>query len=103
MLPVVSPAITELTKQGVEIASNGHLFGLVRVHHWCGNDPVREDVARVDLTDALQYLRVGQSDVPGPPADVPMGAGRGRFTESGWNVSDYMQFLGWQRLKYSVR
>ena len=28
------------TKHGVEVGADGRVFGLVRVWHWCGNDPV---------------------------------------------------------------
>lgn len=102
-LPSVSPALTELTKRGVEIAPNGRVYGLVRIHHWCGNDPVREHIVRVDLADTLMFLHVGQADAPVPQLGSTVRETGGRFTEWGWNISEYMQFLGWQSMKESVR
>ena len=46
-LPSQSAALAEVTKRGVELGTNGRVWGLVRVHHWCGNDPVREQTAVV--------------------------------------------------------
>ena len=40
----------------------GRVVGLVKVYHWCGNDPVRKQWARVDLTHLLMYLHKGQYD-----------------------------------------
>jgi len=39
----------DLLRYGVEISPAGGLTGLFRIHHWCGNDPVRAELARVDL------------------------------------------------------
>jgi hypothetical protein len=44
-LPADSPALREATKRGVEIRQDGRVRALVRIHHGCGNDPVREHVA----------------------------------------------------------
>jgi hypothetical protein len=73
-LPSASPALTEMTKRRVEIVPNGQVFGLVRVHHRCGNDPVREAIASVDLADVLMFLLVGQTAVPVPQAEWTAGA-----------------------------
>jgi hypothetical protein len=92
-----------MIKRGVEIAPDGRVYGLVRVHHWCGNDPVREHIARVDLADAMMFLHIGQIDAPVPEADSTAREGGGRFTERGWNISEYVQFLGWQSMNDAVR
>ena len=55
-LPALSDALTEVVQRGVEVATNGRIFGLVKVHHWCGNDPVREHIAKVDISDMLLFL-----------------------------------------------
>src|SRR3569832_982548 len=60
-LPSESDALTEATKRGVEMAADGRIWGLVRIHHWCGNDPVREHIARVDISEMMTFLRVGES------------------------------------------
>ncbi|MDR3457727.1 MAG: hypothetical protein P4N60_09800 [Verrucomicrobiae bacterium] len=102
-LPAVSPALSELTKRGVELSADGRVYGLVLVHHWCGNDPVREDISRVDISDALMFLHIGQTAAPVPESGTTARAAGGRFTEWGWNISEYVQFIGWQSLKGSVR
>ena len=96
-LPSTSAALTELTKRGVEIAPDGHIYCLVDVHHWCGNDPVRKDLRKVDLSAALQFLHVGETDTPLRLAEQTARAPGGSFSEWGWNVSEAWRFLSWQR------
>jgi hypothetical protein len=98
-LPVVSPALVEATKRGVEIGEGGRVFGLIQIHHWCGNDPVREHIARVDLSDMMMFLHVGQTIASVPEADITNQEGGGKFTEWGWNVSEFLHFQSWQRIK----
>lgn len=100
-LPSASAALSEMTKRGVEISADGRVYGLVRVHHWCGNDPVREHIARVNISDALIFLHVGQAVAPVPKSDDTVREVGGRFTEWGWNISEYLQFQAWQHLKDS--
>ena len=85
-LPKESTALAEITKRGVEIDGQGRLYGLVRVHHWCGNDPVREHIARVDISAVLIYFREKErsSDDEDPASSS--------FSEWGWNVSDFHAF-----------
>ena len=100
-LPTNSVALTEATKHGVEINTGGRVCGLVQIHHWCGNDPVRKQLARVDLSDMMMFLRVGQTDAPVPEPDSTAKTPGGKFTKWGWNISEYVQFLGWQSMKDS--
>jgi len=103
-LPAKSPALTEVTKRGVEITRDGRLFGLVKVHHWCGNDPVREHIAKVDISDMLIYLKVGEPTSPLARTDYPeyvIKEAGGAFSEYGWNISDYLGFTSWVSLKNS--
>jgi hypothetical protein len=62
-----------------------------RIWHWCGNDPVREDIRRINLTNALTYLRVGDPIVP-PDPDRLTTRSSDPFNASGWNISDYLDF-----------
>lgn len=102
-LPNPSAALMEATKRGVEIGIDGRLRGLVRIHHWCGNDPVREHIARVDLADMMTFLRVGEPVARVPNADfLPLAPG-GQFTEWGWNVSEYVHFCSWLNVRDSSR
>jgi hypothetical protein len=98
-LPDTSVALTEATKRGVEIASDGRIYGLMRIHHWCGNDPVREQIARVDVSDVMMFLHVGQTISPIPETDSTGSESDEMFTEWGWNVSQFFAFKSWQKLK----
>jgi hypothetical protein len=101
-LPSVSPALSEMTKRGVEMSRDGRVYGLALIHHWCGNDPVREHIARVDISDAMTFLHIGETVAPVPEPGQTVQEPGGRFSEWGWNVSEYMQFQMWKRIKDSV-
>ena len=102
-MPGQSAALAEATKRGGEIGSDGRVWGLVKVHHWCGNDPVREHIARVDLADMMVFLRVGEPVVPIREADLLITEPGGRFTEWGWDVGEFFHFQSWLRIKDSNR
>jgi len=94
LIPSSSPALAELVKRGVEIDVEGRVFGLIHVWHWCGNDPVREHLARVDIARVLIYLGEGGHDAPAvnPPTWDSTVC---RFCEDGWNLSDFQAFERW--------
>lgn len=80
-----------LTARGVEIERGGSALVLVPVFHWCGNDPVRRHLARVDLRAALRFLgRRNDPDGSGP-LEFP----RPQFVEQGWLVGDWLAFERW--------
>jgi hypothetical protein len=98
-LPTVSPALSEVTKRGVEIASDGRVYGLVRVHHWCGNDAVREHIARVDVADVLMFVREGEW-VTMPSQESLAYSCRtqgGTFSQWGWRIEEFMLLGAWRR------
>ena len=101
-LPSQSAALTEATKRGVEVGADRHVWGLVRVHHWCGNDPVREHIARVNLSDMMTFLRVGEPVAPGPEADFSIREPGGTFSKWGWRINEFLQFQSWQSIKNSA-
>lgn len=98
-----SPALAEATKRGVEVHADGRIWGLVRVHHWCGNDPVRKHIARVDLADMLMYLRVGEPIATVPEAEFLVRSPGGTFSEWGWRMGEFLQFQEWEKLKNGGR
>ena len=59
---VIAPASVakDITENGVEVRPDGTVYALVRVHHWCGNDPVRFQLGRVDLSSLLLLLGEGE-------------------------------------------
>jgi hypothetical protein len=102
-LPGQSAALAEATKRGVEVDRDGRVWALVRVHHWCGNDSVRKHVARVDLSEMMTYLRVGEPTVTPPEAEFLATKSDGAFSEWGWRVGEFYAFESWQKLKNSAR
>jgi len=101
-LPAESTALAQVIQRGVEIGTNGRVYGLVKIHHWCGNDPVREHIAKIDISDMLLFLR--ECEPTSPIADTKVGEYMtknpgGRFSASGWNISEYLQFTSWTALK----
>jgi hypothetical protein len=100
-LPSDSAALAEVTKRGVEVHADGRVWGLVRVQHWCGCDPVREHVARVDLSDMMMFLRVGDPDVVVPQVEYLASKRGGWFSKSGWRIDEFLQFEAWESSKSS--
>ena len=98
-LPSESEALTEATKRGVEVGPDGRIWGLVRIHHWCGNDPVGEHIARIDLSEMMTFLRVGEPVAPVPESESLVIEPGGSFTEWGWRVGEFYQFQSWQSVK----
>lgn len=98
-LPVDSAALAEATKRGVEIHPDGHVLGLVRIHHWCGNDPVTEHIVRIDLSELMLFLRAGEPVAPTPAPEYLVTKPGGAFTESGWRIDDFMDFNSWKMMK----
>lgn len=98
-LPLKSEGLFAATKQGVEIAPDGRIFGLVRIHHWCGNDPVQEHVARVDISDLLLFLGEGEPIFKLPPQEEGLQPPGGTFSRFGWTVDEFLQFEFWQKLR----
>jgi len=94
-LPAQSEALTQATAHGVEITPEGRVIGLVNVWHWCGNDPVRRHLVRVDLSHLLMFVGGGQFDLPPKNVaafDVPPFAA---FSDNGMNISWYVSFPLW--------
>jgi hypothetical protein len=84
--------LQEVQRQGVEL-SNGRVYGLVRVHHWCGHDRVQHHLARVDVEQLLIFA--GEADATDPViAELLRDAPGARFTlgAAGWDVSEYSAF-----------
>ena len=102
LLPVQSIALSEATKRGVEIANDGRVFGLVRVHHWCGNDPIREHIARIDVAELLEF--VGDCDSATCTSHKTWsGPQGGSFSSAGWDVGEFGAFRFWRTLSADER
>lgn len=86
LLPKNSQALTMATAGGIEVDPEGNVFGLLRIHHWCGNDPLRNHVVRVNLAHLLMFLGEGEPRHPMRSND-PF-----HYTTFGWNMSQHSRF-----------
>jgi hypothetical protein len=92
-LRAFSVELAEVTGAGVEI-SDGDVIGMVRVHHWCGNDPVRGHDARISVPDLLRYL---STKSPARLSDGESPVMVRRFSSrAGWDVDSFHSFRDWQ-------
>lgn len=89
-----SIALSELTKRGIEATGDGRVYGLVRIHHWCGNDPVREHIVRVDLAKVLNFLK--DNSLSDNEDDKSSGNVMGRFSQWGWNISEFCSYQAFE-------
>lgn len=97
-LPVKSEILKAATRRGVEVADDGRIYCLVRVWHWCGNDPVAEQIARVDLSHLLIYVEEVESTLPEKPDFSARPDACEGLCRDAWDPSDYGQFQVWRSL-----
>lgn len=102
-LPASSPLLSEVTGRGVEVSSDGRIYGLLRIHHWCGNDRVKNHLARVDVALLLEYFGVAKSSATPSKWTPGSSSPGGRFSLSGWDISEYYDFGAWSRLTQADR
>lgn len=90
-MPSKSEALSHLTKRGVEITGDGRVIGLVRVwnSNSCGTCYRGEYIVRVDIADALFFLKDGEWAVP--PSERT-----NTFLESRSGTSNQITELGWE-------
>lgn len=69
-LPVRHPVFQEAIRDGVEVHADGEVFGLLRVHNLCGNDPVVYRRLRVNLSDLAGVLNPAGIDADVVSPDV---------------------------------
>lgn len=55
-IPVDSPVFQAALQRGIEVGNGGSLYGLIKIYHWCGHDPVRYDLSRVNLDELAGVL-----------------------------------------------
>ncbi len=93
--PPSSTILLEVTRRGVEVAPDGRVFALVPIYHSCGNDPVRDHLARVDLSRMLLFL--GEAAPAKPFGDLVQEFRRAtcqepEFGPRGWRVGQYFAY-----------
>src|SRR5262249_40988758 len=92
-VPTNLAAIPALTSRGIEVCE-GRPIGLVKVWHWCGNDPIRNHVARVDVGRVLEF--VGGRLAPGTDEPLDFSHGDEQFNRFGWSIDGWWAFERWR-------
>ena len=54
--PLPWPLQRDLYQNGIERKTDGTCIGLFKIHHWCGNDPVKLHLARGDLSSLFALV-----------------------------------------------
>ena len=89
-----SPGLGEAIRRGVEIGEDGRVYAQVRVHHWCGNDPIGWHLKRIDLSRLLTYLEeINRID---PQWETF------QFGDHGWRAGWDMDFDRWEETGKSM-
>ena len=92
-LPINSNILQAAVKNGIEVDEYGNTFGLLKIWHWCGNDPVRYHIARVNLTNLI--LASGGKPDPDIPQDILKKLipehWELHYGEHGLNISDFLR------------
>lgn len=93
-----SPLFCESTRQGVELSPEGRVFGLLRIHHWCGNDSVRTHVAKVDLSRLLLFTGEGEPIRPLSRNAKECSLSQASLGDCGWRIEEFLEFQSWNKL-----
>ncbi|MCX7009975.1 MAG: hypothetical protein NTY53_22495 [Kiritimatiellaeota bacterium] len=88
-IPTNLPVLVAATQSGVAVEPTGHVIGLIKVWHWCGNDPVRSHVGRIDLTGLLIFA--GAAPTEAALTNVVPVAQKVDLRKWGLNISQYSQ------------
>ncbi|HWD37969.1 MAG TPA: hypothetical protein VG944_03920 [Fimbriimonas sp.] len=89
-LPETSAVLQTLTEHGVQVDSDGRTYGLVRIWHSCGNDPVRYDLSKIDLAQLLAFEREGKSTLKPDLHARASFEKMGGSSSHGWSISDFI-------------
>jgi hypothetical protein len=93
-LPEQSRILNEIVHRCVEVdPDNGRVYGLLPIDHWCGNDPIRRHLARVDVESLLTYLALRADPEHGSATFDSMGCDA--IEEQGWNVVCFDGYERW--------
>jgi hypothetical protein len=86
-------ALQAAVAQGVELTPDGRAIGLVRIHHWCGNDSIRLHWERVDVRALLEFLPQARFAAPRFAGDLAWS--NPQFGKHGWRVDAWREFEHW--------
>ena len=98
-LPAENNAILgEATKHGIELAQDGRVYGLVKIHHWCGNDSVDNHLAKVDLSRLLLFAGYANPAKPMSSDAKQCSLTQASISKYGWRIEEYLQYRSWNDL-----
>mgnify|MGYP000512293578 CR=1 FL=1 len=98
-IPDQSSVFQKAIVNGVYVSDEGYAYGLLKIWHWCGNDSVREHIAKVDLG-----VLAGLLDHKQVEEDIPYSENKFSFIhpkmkefindydDHGWSVSKFIQY-----------
>lgn len=86
-------ALQAAVAHGVELTPDGRAIGLVRIHHWCGNDSIRLHWERVDVRALLEFLPQARFAAPRFAGDLAWS--NPQFGKHGWRVDAWREFEHW--------
>lgn len=90
-IPVGLKVLNDAVNKGVEIDEEGNVFGLLKIHHWCGNDPIRYHLAKIQLSSLiLASGEVHPSERPKVLSFLSLD-NKLRYTEHGLSISDLVK------------
>jgi len=99
LLPERSTFLERILERGVEVdPDDGRVYGLIPIHHWCGNDPVGRHIARVDVARVLEFTGEGGgsgNSIPETGRSDCGSASEWAWTELGWDVSCHFLYERW--------
>ena len=92
-IPKDSQAVRDAIKYGIEIDEHGQCFGLIKVHHWCGNDPVSQHLARINLS----FLIISEGGIASKDLHSHLFSPNQKiekisYSEYGMAIEDFIQF-----------
>ena len=96
-LRIDSAFLREATRRGVELGADGRVYGLVRIYHWCGNDPMGLEIVRLDVADVLRFFDSGGFLCRDHPAVDRCQNYQGMMSGRGWLVGEYRLYREWTR------
>ena len=91
-VPVDLPALVAAVEGGVEMDGDGEVFGRLRIHRWCGNDPVRKHIAKINLSDLVLAHR-----------NISPDRTSRFYGENGLDIGQYSLLGGFQMERYLAR
>jgi hypothetical protein len=94
-LPVTNEVFSAALSRGVEIDTHGNVYGLLKIWHYCGTDPVRLHIARINLTALVIllepdfiHLTVDTAEATRIQNFIRFGSKAGStYSEHGWSVT----------------